>query len=263
MVKNLSIIVLFFSTLCMHAADNQNAVQMFKKAVLKGKANLVDTLLRTEPVSVDTPIKFFDKDVPALLVAAEEVDVPMMNTLMNHGANIKAVDSDGNTVLHYLANSRHQNIDIEDGTVASLIRFFVKNGVDTSAKNNDQETALFLAAAQKSSSSCVDELMTDNIEDRHDALLEAISYYQPKNISKLLLYGTPIHQDHKECAEEKLNSTDIKLLKKDKKTRHLIKHGTQSEYFVKRCFGEFRERLKDKRSPFQILKARQIGKRKN
>ncbi len=260
MVKNLSIFTFLFLMLSAQAADTMTPAERFEEAVLENRVTLVDTLLKSG-VDVNTLITSFS-DTPALLIAAEEFNVPMMNVLVNHGVDVTATDWDGNTVLHALANSRYYRPRIKEGEVASVMRFFIEKGANASAKNNDRVTALSIVAERPSSSSCVDALMVDDLNDRKDALRDAIESCEEANILKLFLHGIPINQDHKEGAEYAFDSSNFKLPKKEKKIRHLIKHGTQSKYFVKHCFGEFRERLRDKRNIVQILKTRQIGKKK-
>ncbi|WBA79895.1 ankyrin repeat domain-containing protein [Endozoicomonas sp. GU-1] len=62
----------------------------------------------------------------------------LIQTLVNHGADVNARVGDGETVLHLAARNGNAN--------AELIRTLVNHGADVNARNNDGETVLHLAA---------------------------------------------------------------------------------------------------------------------
>ena len=62
--------------------------------------------------------------------------------LLDHGANLKAADKDGNTVLHYTVKDKAPTYFPE-----TEAQDFIHRGVDPNAKNAQGQTPLGLARA--------------------------------------------------------------------------------------------------------------------
>ena len=72
----------------------------------------------------------------------------MLDLLLEHGADIKSKDDEGNQVLHYLCNSQSSvNLDFRnDEDDERLISTLLDQGIDLNATNYNGECALYLAA---------------------------------------------------------------------------------------------------------------------
>ena len=75
-------------------------------------------------------------------------DQAMLDLLLEHGADIKSKDDEGNQVLHYLCNSQSSvNLDFRNNTNEErLILTLLDQGIDINAMNYGGECPLYLAA---------------------------------------------------------------------------------------------------------------------
>ena len=75
-----------------------------------------------------------------LLVAFQEGNEPAVVALLEGGASLASVDSDGNTALHHVAISTNNN-------QADLVNMLLSRGLDLEVSNNFQMTPLHMAVA--------------------------------------------------------------------------------------------------------------------
>lgn len=97
-----------------------------------------------------------DRGRTALHEAAARGELEVVRVLVNMGVDVNVRDNDGNTALHILSSDRSlydwrrqiRAIDTDsfDRRENRLIEWFLKNGVDVNARNNDGDTALHEAA---------------------------------------------------------------------------------------------------------------------
>ena len=107
--------------------------------------------------------------------AADDQDLPLMQTAVKNGADPNAKDWEGNTALHLLARN---------GYVAG-IHFLVKNGADVNSRNDDLLTPLHVAAYSAN-------VPAMHVLLSHRADLEVKGNYKAARPSAL--YGaTPLH----------------------------------------------------------------------
>lgn len=128
-------------------------------AVSIGNNQLVNTLLDH---GADINCTNYYGETP-LHLAATYGNVQLVNTLLKRGANVNAINKDENTPLH---------IAITYGNDVELVNMLLEHKANVNAKNNDQETPLHLAASGKKT-----ELVKILIENKADInALNSISY---------------------------------------------------------------------------------------
>lgn len=80
---------------------------------------------------------------PVLLYRKAITNYPMVKLLLDHGADIKAVNNDKNTVLHQAILNRESMCP--PSFIADIIKLLIAHGADVNAKNNCNCTPLMLA----------------------------------------------------------------------------------------------------------------------
>src|SRR5688572_23452622 len=76
-----------------------------------------------------------------LMGAALKADVAIVRMALDHGADVRATDSGGDTVLHMLIGCGRSEFEANPGIVSLL----VERGADINARNNRGQTPLFLS----------------------------------------------------------------------------------------------------------------------
>lgn len=130
-----------------HPDYGQTALQA---AVSQGKLVCVRLLLETAaPSKMDTEIvnEPDQKGVPPLHMACSQKDLPLIELLLKHGADVALVDSKGRTVLHctVLTRSAAQQGRLQD--ILSCLRLIIDHGADDfiNAQDDAGNTALHFA----------------------------------------------------------------------------------------------------------------------
>ena len=74
------------------------------------------------------------------------LDHAMLDLLLEHGADVRSEDDEGNQVLHYLCNSQSlANLDINNADNKRLILTLLDQGIESNATNYNSEYPLYLA----------------------------------------------------------------------------------------------------------------------
>src|SRR5215468_11113657 len=68
------------------------------------------------------------------MMAAYYANLDVIQLLLSHGANVNAVDSDGETALHYAARA--------DSASVEIVRILLQKGADVNVRDHDGTTAL-------------------------------------------------------------------------------------------------------------------------
>ncbi|KAG7153305.1 Transient receptor potential channel pyrexia-like 3 [Homarus americanus] len=82
---------------------------------------------------------------PLLLLAAELHNLDIINLLLDHGAQVKAVDEKGNNVLHK-ATANPCDFDTQE-RLQEILQKFLDADVEVNSKNEQDESPLFLVAS--------------------------------------------------------------------------------------------------------------------
>ncbi len=148
------------------------------KAILEQKEEVVDWLLK-KGVSPNTR----DSDgVPALSLAAKCNSINMVKKLIRAGADVNAMDKQGNTALFCVIS-------------AKVCQELIKAGAVVSACNQDNQTPLFFSVIyfenDKLSAECVKQGLDPNHRDNFgkNALFYANIAYSAYSIEKLIQMG--------------------------------------------------------------------------
>ncbi|MHC4264877.1 MAG: ankyrin repeat domain-containing protein [Planctomycetota bacterium] len=145
-----------------------------------GRVNKVKQLLDNDPNLVKSTTKWGDTPLHWAIRAGRK---PVVDVLLEYGANITAVNNFGNTCLHVAAEYNHPE----------LVELMLRNGVDIQAKNKDGETPLHVAAL-----GCNNEAIRTLIESGADTNAKNNYGHTPldKAISSKKLFETALSKDN-------------------------------------------------------------------
>ena len=131
-----------------------------------------------------------------LMNACAEGNLQMYGLFLKYGANVKAKDVYGNTVLHEVLRHNHR-----EAVTMHILATYIGRGGDINEKNKENETPLYTAAFFGNYPSVFEALIQNGAEPNYGVLICALGYtYEPQILEVILRNGGDVNapvQDEK------------------------------------------------------------------
>lgn len=203
---------------------------MVKFLLEKGDMNLERKYDVRDPLSDDSDNTDDDLQLTALLHGVRKGAFAIVKALLDHGADIKAKDSNGNTVLHYWVRIGGYGIWTPDDEDTDMFFLLIERGAEIGARRYDGATPLLNLYYNPGTASTKLQCLLKagaNPEDTdasgHTLLTKIIRYRQPEGLIVLLSYGVndliPANDSYRD--DDDIQPADVYTLR----DRILLEHG--------------------------------------
>lgn len=170
-----------------------SSVLEFQKTLRKGDYEKAQQMLTNTPLLVNTMIPYLKQEGPPLHFASKLGDIKMVQLLMAHGADIHALDSRGEPVLHAaFQNPTGPNVDWPSRY--AVTRFLIEQGA-TIDINTPEGLMLLRTAAARGDTYVVDWMLKRDIPEREmvAAMSSAAYFNQASTLKQLIAAGGDVN----------------------------------------------------------------------